>query len=420
MIGDIGLLRLGKYSRLCLAALFWLLIISPMIAQEESKQTEFPFRRVFVPQNDLKAIGVDDLVPIDVKVLDDLLRKHAAASQADQANQSTSDSSESVQLRSAYYVAKLVGADLVSERSHLTFVGGNRDGDRIVLAPWSLAIQSTNGLKIDSQSPPVWTFNERGEPRLAVKPIRVDHPGAKHGQSESTFSWSTKADSSSTPNKLKFSMEVPNCANSCLILALPPQAEVQDSLTVAQRVSDWSLIDRRLMDWNNFTKEYGREASTGLASESVWLIELGGSQTASFSISLGSDSRSQNALANSEGKRYEQLVRTQNLQHFIDGNEIRTVCDAEIFVSPEQPRFRLSLQPGSKLRRLTVNQLDVDWKVEQGWIVGAMGLVGPEFNSATYVSVMAEFFSSFSPDQLDKIDTVTPKFDRSYVMSGEL
>ncbi|MCY2985319.1 MAG: hypothetical protein NTY15_16960 [Planctomycetota bacterium] len=419
MIGDLRSIRLGRCSQLLLAALCLWFTISAVIAQEGERQpTEFPFRRVFVPQNDLKAIGVDDLIPIDVKLLDDLLRKYAAASQADLTKQSASDSNESVQLRSAYYVAKLIGADLVSERSHLTFVGGNRDGDRMELAPWSLAIQPTNGLKLDSQSPPPWTFNERGEPRLAVTPNRVDQPSAMHNQSESTFGWSTKADASSTPNKLKFAMEVPNCANSCLILALPPQAEVQDSLTVVQRVSDWSQIDRRLTDWSNFTKEYGREASTGLASESVWLVELGGSQTASFSISLGSDSRSQNAQTNAEGRRYEQLVRTQNLQHFIDGNEIRTVCDAEILVSPEQPRFRLSLQPGSKLRRLTVNQLDVDWKVEQGWIVGATGLVGQESNSATYVSVMAEFFSSFASDQLGKIDTVTPSFDHSYVMSG--
>ncbi len=419
MIGDVNLLRLGTHLQICLCALFFLFANSNVIAQEGDRQPAgFPFRRVFVPQNDLDAIGVDNLVPIDVKLLDDLLRKHAAASQTDQAKQSTSDSNEGVRIRSAYYVAKLIGADLVSERSHLTFVGGNRDGDRIELAPWSLAIPPTSGLKLDSQSPPAWTFNERGEPRLAVTPIRVDQSDAMHGRSESTFSWSTKADSSSTPNKLKFAMEVPNCADSCLVLALPPQAEVQDSLTVVQRVSDWSQIDRRLTDWNKFTKEYGREASTGLASESVWVIELGGSQTASFSISLGSDSRSQNPQSNSDGRRYEQLVRTQNLQHFIDGNEIRTVCDAEIFVSPEQPSFRLSLQPGSKLRRLTVNQLDVDWKVEQGWIVGATGLAGQESNSATYVSVMAELFSSFASDQLDKIDTPTPLFDHSYVMSG--
>ncbi len=419
MIGDLGLIRLRRYSPLRLTALFLFLTISTVIAQEGERQpAELPFRRIFVPQNDLNAIGVDGLVPIDVKLLEDLLRKHTAASQADQAKQSPSDSSESAQLRSAYYVAKLIGADLVSERSHLSFVGGNRVGDQIALAPWSLAIQPTIGLKLDSQSSPAWTFNERGEPRLAVQPDRVDKPGAKHGQFESTFSWSTKADSTSTPNKLKFSMEIPYCENSCLILALPPQAEVQDSLTVVQRVADWSQIDQRLTNWSDFAKEHRREASTGLASESVWLIELGGSQTASFSILLGGDSRSQNAQATSEGRRYEQLVRNQNLQHFIDGNEIRTVCDAEIFVSPEQPRFRLSLQPGAKLRRLTVNQLDVDWKVEQGWIVGATGLAGQESNSATYINVMAEFYSSFAADQLDKIETAAPSFDHSYVMSG--
>jgi len=418
----IGVFRFVRGSSQVLLA-GWLLLwtISITVAQDEIPQAVvIPFRRIFVPQNDILAIGVDDFVPIDVKLLDDLIRKHAATSQVEIAKRGASETSDNARLQSTFYVAKLIGADLVSERSYLTFLGDKLVADRLALAPWSLAVQpsNSNGTKPDAQLSPGWTFNERGEPRLAATFESTSQSERKDGHFESTFGWSAKADSASSPNKLKFSLEIPNCANSCLVLALPPQAEIQDSVTVVQRVADWSQIDRRLSSWSEFSKGVRQEASTGLNSESLWLIELGGSQTASFSISLGGDNRAQNAHPNSEGRRYEQLVRSQSLQHFIDGNEVRTLCDAEVFVSLLQPRLRLSLEAGAKLRRLTVNQINVDWNVEEGWIVATAVPAVLEPNSGNYVNVSAEFISSFAADHLGSIESANPSFDHSYVMSG--
>ena len=420
MIGLLGFVGGESHlRRWILGFLLWPLA-SALAQEEKTGHTDLPFRRVFVPQNDLRAIGVDDFQPIDIKLLDDLLRKHAASRQAELAKQSESDINEGLQLQSAFYVAKLIGADLVSERSHLAFVGDNRYGDRVLLAPWSLAVQPSmaNGTKQESQSSPVWTFNERGEPRLTASFESNLRSETKAGRFESTFGWSAKAESTSSPNKLKFSLEVPSCVDCCLVLALPPQAEIQDSLTVVQRVSDWSQVDRRLSSWSDFAKEARREASTGLASESLWLIELGGSQTASFSISLGSDNRTQNAKTDLEKRRYDQLVRSQTIQHFIEGQEIRTLCDAEISVSQEQPRLRLSLESRARVRRLTVNQVDVDWKVEDGWIDFVAPAATLDTNSSNFANVVAEFISSFEEGDIRSIEAIHPSFDRSYVMSG--
>ena len=372
-----------------------------------------PYRRVFVPSKDLVHLGLDDFSPIDLKQLEELIQRHSTSRHSEATNEIASDTLGKIQLQSAYYVAKLVGPDLFSERSQLTMTGTPRPGERVSLRPWSLAVQLPNALGN-------WIFDEQGAPRIATTPSgQVRREGEiQHGIFSYPFGWSARADSASSPNNLKFSFEIPKCANSCLVLALPPQAVVQDCLTVARRLEGWSDVELRLAGWNDVDKEYLRERSSSRGSESLWLIELGGSQNVAFSIALGIGTRPQDDTTDSDSHRYRQMIRFQNLEYFVDGQEIRTTCEAEVFASPEQPWLRMRLEPGSRLRRLTVNQQEVDWKLDDGWIQWSMIPAINGATSSTTVSVFAEFISPLTLEKLGKTNTPRVSFDHGYVMSG--
>ncbi len=381
--------------------------------QKDLPSNGIPYRRVFVPSKDLVHIGLDDFSPIDVTQLEGLIQRHSTNRQPNATNEIASDTVGKIQLQSTYYLAKLVGPDLYSERSQLTLAGSPRLGERVSLRPWSLAVQVPT-------SQGNWIFDEQGAPRIATMPSdQVRGAGESHpGKFSYPFGWSARADSASTPNNLKFSFEIPKCANSCLVLALPPQAVVQDCLTAARRLDGWSEVERRLEGWNDLDREYLRERSPSRSPESLWLIELGGSQGVSFSIALGVGTRPHDNANGSDAHRYRQLIRSQNLEHFVDGQELRTTCEAEVFASPEQPWLRMSLEPGSRLRLLTVNQQEVDWKLDEGWIQWSTGPISKGASSSSYVSVYAEFITPLHLEKLEKTDTPRVSFDHGYVMSG--
>ena len=380
-----------------------------------------PYRRVFVPSRDLEALGLESFNAIDIRVLEKLLQKDSEVKGQLDPVDPPIDSSTSSRFKSTYYVAKLVGADLLSECSQLTLAGSPYVGDRVTLSPWSLAVQSptVRGVKPESRGPANWLFDERGFPSVPTYPIgTADVADAKRRDVSCKFGWSTRADATSTPNKLRFSFELPKCANSCLMLVLPPYAQVQECTTVSRRLSDWSEVEERLSGWTDFSQDFAREPATPNSPDALWLIELGGSQAVSFSIAMSVGTRPQDMQNAVNGLRYMQLIRTQNLVHSVEGQEIRTICDAEVFVSAEQPRLRMSLASGSRLRSFTVNQQNVDWQVNDGWIDCDIRSVIQGMSEPNPVRVAAEFFTPLVRDNLDRVDTLRVMFDRGYVMAG--
>ena len=209
-----------------------------------------------------------------------------------------------------------------------------------------------------------------------------------------------------------------NAQIACLVLVLPSYAEVQECSTVARRLNDWSEVEERLNGWADFSQDFIREPKIANNPDSLWLIELGGSQAASFSIAMSVGTRPQDTQNAVDGHCYMQLIRTQNLVHSVDGQEIRTNCDAEVFVSAEQPRLRMNLASGSRLRSLTINQQNVDWQVNDGWIECDMRTVIQGMSEPNPVSVAAEFFTPLLLDNLERVETLRVAFDRGYVMAG--
>ena len=363
--------------------------------QDDIPRSGIPYKRVFVPSNDLGSLGLDDFSPIEVNRLEELLQKYSESYPTEAVGEIGSDFAERAQLNSTYYVAKLVGADLLSERSRMTFAGSSHPGERVTLRPWSLAIQPLDNVSAGSgtQSTPNLIFDEQGSPQAALMPSEIwwsTERSVRQQEFPCVFGWSARAESASTPNKLKFSFEIPTCANSCLVLALPPQAVVHDCLTSSRRVEKWTDIKLRLVGWDDFGMENLREQTDSRSRESLWLIELGGRQVVSFSIALGVGIRAQDDTRESEVHRYRQLIRSQNLEHFVEGQEIRTTCEAEVNLSQEPSPMRMSLSPASRLLRLFVDQQEVDWKVDNGWIQWSTAPFLPGATSTGRVRIFAD------------------------------
>ena len=413
----------------------WAVSMSTAVGQNaDSLNDVIPYRRVFVPQNDLKSIGLEGYTPIEVTELEDLFENYRIANKDNAPFSAPMDSSGKSQLLTSHYVARLVGGDLVSERSRLSFSRTPHTNERFTLRPWSLALSSrgvSNPIaRRPSQSRLSWSFDEQGLPRVPIVPTDSENAtvGEPNGNGEIVhwIGWSAQSKANSLPNKLQFTFDIPRCADSCLVVALPPRAFVQDSATVARRIDKWSDIRFRLGDWSELAKEFVVGTSTR-PPESLWLIELGGSQRASFSVALGVVGTSDSM--NDESFRYSQLVKSQKLDHTIDGNEIRTTCDAEVLIgSDQQLPIRLCPAPESRLRRLTMNQHDVDWQVVNGCIEWNPTLtIDRSISNKTFatvpvnsksIRVVADFVSPLIPNSRNEIETPLIVFDRGYVMSG--
>ena len=412
-----GLIRSIACAFLCVLCLdSWTdgLFSSCSAQQVDNQSKRIPYQRVFIPSDDLTSIGIEEFVPIDVKRLEELIDRHSNNAIANTPSKLRDDQG-GVTLISSFYVAKLVGADLLSERSRLSFSGTARWGERVALRPWSLAVQppTVAGVRPDSQTLPNWSFDASGIPRISMVPNEPSgiQPNAVPNSLISLFGWSSKAAADSTTNNLKFSVEVPKCANSCLVLALPPQAVIQDCTTVVKRLEDWSAIALRLNDWEDFAK-LPLEQNLVRSPESLWLIELGGSSVFSFSIELGINRSKEDTL--SETQPFKHLIPSQKVEHFIEEEMIRTTCEAAIAGSPQQMvRFRLAT--GARIRRLAVNQQDVEWEVEEGWIRWRLG---GGASPARTEDVFVEFFSPLLADNQSLFELPRIVFDRSYVMVG--
>lgn len=405
-----------------------------------------PFRRVFIPEKELETLDTEVFESIDAKELENLAKEYTRKREAAELSSASQGNSKS-RLLSTHYVAKLVGADLVSERSRLTVSKSATVGERITLQPWSIAVSpksiplpgvASSATDLSSRSEfanATWTFDEQGAPRVPAYESEADRSSLADvppGEVVHWFGWSTRSDTNSLPNKLQFSFAVPRCVDSFLILALPPQAVVVDSATVAMPIAQWSDVSSRIGDWSELSRLSPDGTGVSRVQESLWIIELGGSQRASFSISLGADANPLSSLSDNEAYKYSQLVKSQRLEHTVDSYEIRTTSEAELLVSQNRSNpIRLSLAPGSRLRRLLVNQQEVDWQVYNGWIqwnsavpktdtgeaaVSSNGRSGLNSQSSVYVS--AEFVTPIAHDKLTEIETPRIKFDRGYVMSG--
>lgn len=436
-------LLLGK---LCILLLLPTVIswgsMSPRLRAQESEQAEaersgVPFRRILVPVEDLEQVDLSEFVPISVSEWDGYLQ----ASGMLNSDSGGVDSPQESRLLSSYYAARLVGADLVSDRSKLVLSKPKRSGDRVTLSPWSLAISNKQTLTNIGQpafdllgkassTVPTWTFDSLGLPRVPahrsaktwVGGFEPDRAGTVHW-----FGWSVRSTLGSQPNRLRFDLELPRSADSCLLLQLPPRAVVQESRTACRRIEEGSNLKFRFVGWPDIETDLALRQPAGRTADSIWLIELSGSQDASFQVVLGAGDREPDSLSKDPVSKYSRLVRTQKLEHKIEQNEIRTSLDLEIMHSEDDSLFRLEIPQASKLRALRVNlEEKLDWQVVDNWVQWRIPksalsplVVSKNIRSVGQIStVSAELITpiEFQPDETLLLPRLV--LDRSYVMAG--
>ena len=429
-----------------LHALGWLLCLCLEVQGQEFDlgKSDISYRRVFVPEKDLGVVDLKGFSRLEVHELQELLQRHAS-SNAGGSPELGFGSIATSRLLESHYVARLDGQDLHSERSRLVVSKSLDSTEKVTLRPWTIAV---NPRSLPGIAPPPltdaplrndlntlnWTYDGQGSPRIpAFDPDDRGYASEEGFSNEVVhwFGWSARSDANRQPNKLKFSFSIPKCANSFLLLALPPQAIVLDSATVVVKVNEWADVAPRLKDWNEIAKRSLIKFDPARAPDSLWLIELGASEQVSFSISLGNN-RQSDATSEQDAYRYAHLIKNQRLDHVLDDYEIRTQCDAEILVpqNPQQP-LRFNLAPGSRLRRLTVNQQEVEWQVMDGWIqcdasrkeMNASSDSSSErpaaFNAGTnWVKLSAEIVTPIVLQKQNLIETPRIAFDRGYVMAG--
>lgn len=407
---------------------------------ESETRSKVPFRRIFIPAEEVNELDLDGYEPVSAQEFDEYVEGQ---------NKPTftslpSDSEQGISLLSSYYAARLVGPDLFSERSKLVLSSPARSGERRTLSPWSLAVNNkqpitnagmpvletvgnSGGNSISTVS--TWTYDTLGLPRLpAHRSEKTWGFGfePERGGTVHWFGWSARSTLGSQPNRLRFDLEIPRCADSCLLLQLPPRAIVQESRTACRRIDQNSDLQARFHYWPEVESDLAVRQSPRRTTDSIWLIELSGSQNASFTVVLGTGDREPDSLAKDPVSKYSYLVRSQKLEHTIEQNWVRTMLDLEIMHGKDDGWYRLVLPSRSKLRFLKVNQEDkVDWQVVDDmiqWKIPKLTL-DPAAAKTNRAIGTADFISAelITPVELQPDQTVVlPSFvlERSYVMSG--
>ena len=397
-------------------------IVDPLHAQTAAGQAidaqaeaTSPYRRVFVRESDLPVEGY--------RVMDlDSFRKLLEERKKREADLDPNSPTYDTELKAFHSQARLLGADLVSDRARLRWswdpTQQHRFGIRRLLAPWSPAIdvstRTAGGGSLNALSPPNWVYNSSGLPA-----IRVSSP-------EDWFSWTLRPQPNSTPNRLNFSLSFPRTSDSCFVLQLPKSAQVTDASVVVRSTSRWNEVTERIGDWP--AAMTGSESLTELnATDSFWLLELSGREQASFSILLNpgrslydspsSDDRSAPA--------WNRLIARQATVHTVTPHHVKSVSEWEWFEATTLDRtFRIRIPEGMRLRHVKLNDRDVsprfsDRIVELVIPIDDTASNGPGPSSRTKVS--AEFLSNLQGLGTESGESVTvPPIEclNAYVVAG--
>lgn len=377
---------------------------------------ERPFRRIFVRDSQLPNLPVDNLRPLEIDrlpgALDRLIRRNSES--IDPWNSSAQN------LRSFHAVAQLVGAELLSERTHLIWSNPlktlskiqSETSGRESLTPWNLAIensfdelnisQSTANLRgpsetssekkgeSDANASPTWVFDSTGNPLLQ----RIGD--------EAWIRWSLRPTPDSTPNRLNFEALVPRTVDGCLVLLLPKSARVEKSNVVIRKFESWEEVADRMGGWPERNPNLGTSLSATLEN-AYWVLEISGHERISFSIELGSNPGSGQSIQMPTEWGIDRLFSKQTLQYSIHANQLRVLGEWEWNETggSNQP-IRLELPQGMKLRSLGINDRESNVSLDGNRVVVAIPeLLGLNLGSSTRMRMTAEFLLPWAQLPLD-------------------
>lgn len=345
-----------------------------------------PFRRIFVPEAELPELPLDNLRPLEIDKLP------AALERIIRSNSETIDPwlSSTQGLRSIHAVARLVGADLLSERTRLTWsdpksAASNPQETRPSkerLSPWNLAIE--NSYEELNQSQSTNSSNASGERESGVGPIPQTNsssvqptwvfdasgsPLVDRVQPEAWIRWSLRPLADSTPNRLNFEVSVPRTVDGCLVLLLPKTARLEKSSVVMRRLDGWQQAASRLGNWPDLNPTLGTDAPTAVEN-AYWQLEISGQERITFSIDLGTNTGRGQTIEYPKEWGIERLFAKQTLQYSIHGGELRMIGEWEWNESATASApIRFELPQGMKIRSLTINERETALQLDQNTVV---------------------------------------------------
>ncbi len=260
----------GCWSRKlrCIACVFWTASIalgSSTYSQDRASQT-LELRRVFVPQQDLPIIGPDH-VPVNLNDLQNLLAKRVEKEQSAEKNAISN-------LEESFYVAEIVGTELVSFASRFRINSASDEQTLIPIEPCSLAIKT-----VDASSDVLSKYSSKEYRVLSADAFRSTLDGRFqveiHGKSDLWFSWSSQGQVQFDSNRIRFQVDYPSCISNRMLLKLPPNWRVAESSSVATAIPDpWSVLQG---EWPGLEKQ-------STQGENWWLLELSGNVHVRFEI----------------------------------------------------------------------------------------------------------------------------------------
>lgn len=337
-----------------------------------TKPSEMPYRRVFLPLEELNQLEDLDL-KYTTRSLDELaeLLKPFQGTPAQHAILSRPP-----EILDAIYSARLVGPDLVSSRSLVRVSRGSLLSERLRLAPWGFALTSANDrtpLVTDSRSTPgarriepQWGFDTSGAPLLK---LHSDTLLAASSPIDFSFGWTLRSQSISS-STLRYQTAVPRCTNSCLLMALPPNTQVLRSNVPARPVQDANEVDRRLFRIPAEVRPTFERSSLDPSANSLWILELGGVDSVSFDLVTQATNAESAGGGFAKGSSFDHLVLEQLNEYrfteeFLD---CRGTFDVQWDTTSSERSFRFRLESPGKIRRIAAAGKDLDWSQQGEWI----------------------------------------------------
>ncbi|MCE3015715.1 MAG: hypothetical protein LW870_07570 [Pirellula sp.] len=339
----------------------------PDALETASSYSLIPYRRIYL-QPDLlqKVIGDRDYTPSDLNQSATLLKSYNTDAETAAIYRMAPE------LESMFYTARLIGTNLVSDASRICMNRGSYIGERFSLFPLSLHLRPSAETKTNQEpNEAALQYSRIGfdrEGRASVGLHRTDTKLASEKLSI-PFGWTLKSEMSFAQNHV-FRVSLPSCPNSLLLLALPKNSRVHDANVPVFEVAQWLDLQPRLGDWASDAKLALDRIAADTPDLSIWLFELGGVQSLSFSVSSHvADSAAQEG---NRINRFDELVLSQKIDHQISSLWVKSRCTldlpADTFKNSES-EIRIQFDAKSRLIRVSSMNREPDWRMEGGFLL---------------------------------------------------
>ncbi len=426
-----------RHCRVCSILLAWVLhlighayLFDERIARAQSVEVPQakaddvpagPYRRVYVRDTDLPIEGYRAMELESFQSLIEDRKKRAADLDPNSPDRDT-------ELRAFHAQVRLVGADLVSDRSRFRWnwdrtSAKSRNGVRKLIAPWTPAIDFPQRFGAsplpNTLVAPTWMYDSSGQPMVRVN------------ANEEWFSWTLRPLATSTPNRLNYAPSFPRTMDGCLVLQLPKSFRIVDASTVVRRLENWTQVTERIGDWS--AAQVAADSIPELNStDAFWLLELSGRDQASFSILVNSSRDIHDALGVAHGTddranpSWNRLIAKQTVAHTITSHHVKTSCDWEWQETTSLDRtFRIRVPEGVRLRQIKLNDREssprfVDRVLELAIPIDEINAAGSA-GAGTRMRVSAEFLATLSELDLDSSgDVRVPPIEclNAYIVAG--